>query len=65
MQTLPEIQLPALGSNMTADEDSYLGERDSNGRKSGFGELFYANNQTAFQGTVLVLASFRLQYRQF
>ena len=44
----PEQPGPALGANITADD--YLGDRDSNGRKSGYGELFYTNNQTAYKG---------------
>lgn len=54
MQT-SKTQLP-FGANITngTEADYYLGGTDSNGRKSGFGELFYnANNQTAYQGEIL------------
>ena len=55
MQT-SKTQLP-FGANITngTEADYYLGGTDSNGRKSGFGELFYASNVTKYQGTVLVL----------
>ena len=48
-----ETPLP-FGANITGLADYYLGGTDCNGRKSGFGELFYnANNQTAYQGEIL------------
>ena len=59
MQT-SKTQLP-FGANITngTEADYYLGGTDSNGRKSGFGELFYASNVTKYQGTVLVLTLLR------
>ena len=63
----PEEPGPALGANITAD-NSYLGDRDSNGRKSGYGELFYTNNQTAYKGvsfdTFLLRKLFNLHFEQ-
>ena len=68
MQTPTKIQNPgpALGANITTDY--YMGERDSNGRKSGYGELFYTNNQTAYKGvsfdTFLLRKLFNLHFEQ-
>ena len=59
-----ETPLP-FGANITGLADYYLGGTDSNGRKSGFGELFYnANNQTAYQGEPSRDSLFKLHFVQ-